>query len=553
MKAAIYARYSTQRQDKTSIERQVRNCELLAKQHGLSIVDVIKDEGISGNDKSRPGYRKLRDALKAQQLQFVLADETSRLSRDPGELHNLVAEMEFNEQYLITRDGIDTRDESSLLLLGIKTTIDKLESRKISTRTYGSLRERVEKGFSAGGRPYGYKLIAADDYKQLAIDPATSPVVVRIFEGCAAGMSDRRIASTLNEEGIPSPGKSRKRNAKGARTDGKWMHTTIRAILRNETYMGSLVWNKFQWRKKPGSSVRAKRIRPESEWIRVERPELRIVDHSVWEQVRARICAKTEKSDKRKNAGGRPYSRLLSGMLKCAVCGYNYTLANRYDYSCASHRSGGSHACSNAIRVKRALAESVILSAVKEKLLSEEMIEVAQRHMRSYIKSLKRQAAENIGDTDILRREMATVDQKIGNATAAILDGGLDKSTALAQALKDLETQKEKLLTRLSSAALPELDALPDAVPNAVERYRAEVGRLEQLGDSPKPEHVVRARAALRTMLGEIWLQPNGDHLVAHVELQNQALALASGNVANNGSGGEQWFYSQSAERVRLK
>ncbi len=176
-------------------------------------------------------------------------------------------------------------------------------------------------------------------------------------------MSDRKIAGMLNEDGIPSPGKSRNRNAKGARTDGKWMHTTIRAILRNETYVGSLVWNRYRWRKKPGSSVRARRIRPKSEWIRVE--------------------------------------------------------------------------------------------------------------------------------------------QKIGNATAAILDGGLGKSDALA-----------------------------------IERYRAEVGRLEQLGDNPKPEHVVRARAALRTLFGEIWLQPNGDHLVAHVELQNQALALISGNVANGGSGG---------------
>jgi len=161
-----------------------------------------------------------------------------------------------------------------------------------------------------------------------------------------------------------------------------------------------------------------------------------------------------------------------------AVCGYNYTLASRYDYACASHRSGGDHACSNAIRVKRVPAESVILSTVKEKLLSEEMIDVAQRHMRSYIKSLKRQAAENNADTDLLRRELATIDQKISNATAAILDGGLDKSNALAQALKDLEIQKEKLLARLSSAALPELDARPAAVPRAVERYRAEVGRL---------------------------------------------------------------------------
>ncbi len=104
----------------------------------------------------------------------------------------------------------------------------------------------------------------------------------------------------------------------------------------------------------------------------------------------------------------------------------------------------------------------------------------------------------------------------------------MGKSDALANALKDLEAQKEQLLARLASSTLPELDTIPDIVPRAIERYRVEVGRLEQLGDNPKPEHVVRARAALRTLLGAIWLQPNGDHLVAHVELQNQALALVS-------------------------
>ena len=198
------------------------------------------------------------------------------------------------------------------------------------------------------------------------------------------------------------------------------------------------------------------------------------------------------------------------------------------------------------------LAESVILSTVKEKLLSDEMVEAAQRNMCSYIKTLKRQAREKNGETDLLRHELASIDQKISNATAAILDGGLDKSKALAEALKDLEDQKEQLLDRLSSAALPQLDALPDIVPKAIERYRAEVGRLEQLGDSPKPEHVLRARAALRTLLGDIWLQPNGDHLVAHVELQNQALALTSANVANVGSGGRIWHFAGSVQSSGL-
>ena len=71
-----------------------------------------------------------------------------------------------------------------------------------------------------------------------------------------------------------------------------------------------------------------------------------------------------------------------------------------------------------------------------------------------------------------------------------------------------------------------------------MERYRHQVDHMEQLGDSPKPQHVVRARTALRSLLGDIRLQPNGDHLVAHVEVQNQTMALVSGIVANGGSGG---------------
>ncbi len=542
MKAAIYARYSTDRQDKTSIERQVHNCELLAKQNGLRVVEIFKDEGISGSDNSRPEYQKLKEALKAQKVQFVIADESSRISRLPAELHSLVAEMEFNDQYLLTGDGIDTREESADWLIAIKTMADKQESRKISSRTYGSLRERFEKGFSAGGRPYGYKLVSTGDYKQLVVDQATGPVVERIFEGSSAGMSDRQIASMLNEDGIPSPGKSRNRNSKGVRTDGKWMHSTIRAMLRNETYIGSLVWNKYQWRKKPGTSKRVKRVRPESEWIRVDRPELRIVDEDLWEAVQARNAAKSKAAAKQrargKNSGGRPYSRLLSGMLKCSECGYQYTLASRYDYSCASHRNGGQHACSNSIRVKRVLAESVILSAIKDQLLSDDMIEAAQRHMRDYIKSLKQQARERNGDSELHRRELATIERKIGNATDAILDGGLDSSDSLADALRDLEVQKEQILAKIAEATPPELDALPDMVPEAIERYRSEVGRLEQLSDTARPEQIARARTALKNLLGEIWLQPNGDHLVAHVELQNQALALVSANVANGGSGG---------------
>ena len=48
MKVAIYARYSTDLQDKTSITGQVTNCELIAKSNEWQISKCYSDEAISG-------------------------------------------------------------------------------------------------------------------------------------------------------------------------------------------------------------------------------------------------------------------------------------------------------------------------------------------------------------------------------------------------------------------------------------------------------------------------------------------------------------------------
>ena len=200
LRAAIYARFSTDKQDKTSIDRQVHNCELMAKQRGFTVVATYKDEGISGNDRTRPGYQQLRAALDAGKIDVVLADETSRVSRDPTETMALAEEMEFRRQYLVTRDGVDTRSESAKMVLSMKAVVDQMESRKIGTRVYGSLRKQFEMGFAVGGKPYGYRLIESGNYPRsfLQIDKQQARVVVRIFESRAEGMSERAIASELN-------------------------------------------------------------------------------------------------------------------------------------------------------------------------------------------------------------------------------------------------------------------------------------------------------------------------------------------------------------------
>lgn len=343
MKAAVYARYSTDLQDKTSIAGQIANCEALASREGLSVVSQYQDEGQSGNDDNRPGYQAMLAALKRGEFVGIVCDETSRITRNQAELHRLVAELRFRDQFLITCDGIDSREESSEIVLSVKAAIDAMEGRKIAYRTYRSLRERHKDGHSAGGRVYGYRSVEDGDYKRRVIESEQAEVVREIFERYAAGEGAKRIARDLNERGIPSPGSYWKRRVR--RADG-WMHTTIlgsytkaTGILRNPIYRGCVTWNRRKAKKVPGTAQRIMRKRPDGEWMEYQDESLRIVSDATWKNVQERLRAARARAHHR-NKGGRPARYLLSGLMTCGSCGGHYVLRDGRAYACSSTSNG---------------------------------------------------------------------------------------------------------------------------------------------------------------------------------------------------------------------
>ena len=147
MKVATYARYSTNLQDQTSITGQVANCEALAKENGWRVVDHYSDEAISGTDDSRPGYQRLLADSEVGKFDTIIVDETSRLTRRPGELPRLLEILSFRNQFLLDCKGFDSRHETAGLLASIYGGIDSLELRKIKERTHRGLRERAKAGF----------------------------------------------------------------------------------------------------------------------------------------------------------------------------------------------------------------------------------------------------------------------------------------------------------------------------------------------------------------------------------------------------------------------
>ncbi len=101
MKAAIYARYSTDQQDETSIAGQVVNCETIAESNGWTVAKHYNDEAISGSDDTRPGYMQMLADSEAGHFDAILVDETSRLTRRPGELPRLLEILTFRSQFLM--------------------------------------------------------------------------------------------------------------------------------------------------------------------------------------------------------------------------------------------------------------------------------------------------------------------------------------------------------------------------------------------------------------------------------------------------------------------
>ena len=522
MRAAVYSRYSTDSQDATSITGQVSNCEDCALTHNLTITERYSDEAISGNDDTRPGYMALLAASEAGKFDGIIVDETSRLTRRPGELPRLLEILAFRNQFLLDCKGFDSRHETAALLASIYGGIDSLELRKIKDRTHRGLRERAKAGFSAGGKTYGYETEAVDpddtnSKKRLIVIEQEASIVREIFTRYADGESPRRICDDLNARNIPSPGSSWKRKTRRSRG---WMGSALSGtakqytgILRRELYIGQVIWNRRKMKKVPGTSKRIAEMRPRAEWIIQDHPELRIVDDALWTRVQARLkrCRqKTHQNNKRPRL--RPSKYLLSGLMKCGECGANFIMRDTRAYACSSNTNGGRHLCDNEIRVNRDVAESAILENIKTRLLDDDAI----AYITDQFKKVLREIESQPDDSDLLRNKLLFIDSKLAKLVDAIESVGV--SDTLANRLALLEQEKADAEHALKTVPAP-VKFLPDVIPALVKRWREQLISIESLADNPHAtrEDIEAARANLGALLGTVTLKPRNGVLWAHL------------------------------------
>ncbi|MEO6665431.1 MAG: recombinase family protein, partial [Nitrospiria bacterium] len=393
---ALYARYSSENQKESSITDQFRNCEERATREGWTVTARYEDKAISGSTTERPGYQRMLTDAKGKQFDVLLVDDFSRLSRDSMETEQARRRLiHWGVRIIGVSDGIDTASKGHKMLSGFKGMMNEVFLDDLRDKTHRGLAGQALKGNNCGGRVYGYRHVPSchptemDEYgrpKILAvrreIDEEQAQWVRHVFQWYAEGRSPRNIADELNQRRVPAPGATYRRKHPSRRY-GTWSATTFHGDLRHATgmlnnpvYIGRVIWNRRVWVMNPETKRRVPRLRPESEWIVTEQPDLRIVPQALWDQVQQRRKAQAlgQLTNGQLRVGRGP-KYLLSGVLKCDECDSNFVVCDYYRYACGGHLNRGPSVCKNRLHVSRKLVEERCLAALRDELLTPDAVE----------------------------------------------------------------------------------------------------------------------------------------------------------------------------------
>ena len=555
MKAAIYARYSTELQSADSIGDQFRVCERLAERHGFTVGKRFSDAAITGGTAVRPGYQELLRGARAKEFKIILAEDTSRLWRSLPEQWRAVAELLDAGLHIVTQD-IDTRSDNFKILLSMHGAMADVYRDQIAYRTRRGLEGKARSGKPTGGRAFGY--IAARDSAtgQREIHPDQACTVRQIFQWYAEGKSPRWIAGELNRRGVPSPGASWHRTSERLNSKRKrgWASTAIHGdrtrgtgILNNRAYVGEIVWNRSTWKRSVADSKQRRwELNDDSVLVTHHEERLRIVPQDLWDAVKARqgdIVRASANVRAALRARGRQPRYVLSGILVCAECGASFRNVNSREFGCASHQDGGVAACTNGIRVAVHVAERKLLHELVAEILSPEGIALLERQV---LDRVRRQASCEAGP--IPKEQNVEISKKaaeIEQLRSLMKAGSLSQTVALA-AIDKAEEELRTLQRTHPIQAERDTARIIRMLPRAASSLRERLG-AGNLG-LRNPRSVMQARALLFEMFGgKVPLRPGNTnagerpYLVARVGVNRSVLLEAAASAAGCmecGSGG---------------
>ena len=345
-KTAAYIRISKEQYDKKE-SNSITNQKLIINNYiecnkDLKLVDFYVDDGHTGTDFNRAGFKRLLQDIKSKKINTIIVKDLSRFGRNYIEVGNYLENIfcVLNVRFISILDNIDTLKDELSEVISIKNIINDYYSKDISNKVKSVLKSKKENGnFIGKSAPYGYLKDPNNKYKFI-IDEESSKVVTKIFDMFLSGSKITDIVKYLNKKNILPPGLYKIKNniSNYKRTDdmNNWTTATVNRILKNRVYTGDLIQNKTS-----RINYRIHKIKniDENEWIITYNHHEPIIDKEKFDKV--------QKILERKKGYYRS-NDIFAGYLKCADCGNSMTLRKAKDkeyYYCTSYVRNGK--CTN--------------------------------------------------------------------------------------------------------------------------------------------------------------------------------------------------------------
>lgn len=388
-KPALYIRLSREDGDREESNSIASQRELLTEfaeaQTDMAPPQLYADDGYTGTDFNRPEFQRMIDDLRAGRINCVIVKDLSRFGRNyvgVGEYLEHVFPL-LRVRFISVGDHVDSfLDPRSVnsLIVPFKNIINDEYCRDISNKVRASLDLKRRQGkFIGSFASYGYRK-DPNDHSRLLIDVPAAAVVRDIFNWFTDGMSVLGIAKKLNAMGIPNPSAYKRqqgmnyRHPAADKLDGLWPASSVRRILRNPLYTGTMVQGKNRIK---SYKLHISEAVPEDEWITVEATHEAIIPHALFEQAQSLF----ERDTRTAPAQTKVY--LFSGFLRCADCGkamnrkkISQPYGDYYYYICSTFKKQHSGVCTkHTIRQDR--LEQAVLETLRHQIaLAVEMDEL---------------------------------------------------------------------------------------------------------------------------------------------------------------------------------
>lgn len=443
MHVALYARVSTVRQadNDLSIPDQLRQLNDWCKANGHLVVHEYVEPGASATDDKRPVFQQMmHDAMqKPQAFEAIIIHSLSRFFRDAIQFGVYERKLLKNKIKVISITQQTSDDSAGEMMRRIISTFDEYQSKENSKHTSRAMKENARQGFFNGSRPpFGYMAVTTDitgsrgrKKKKLEINEAEAGIVRMIYDLYLNGLAGKtfgvkEIAKYLTEKGLLMRGKA-------------WRMQKVHIVLSDPLYMGDYYFNV--------KDSQAGQKRPPTEWVKTNIPV--IIDAARFEQVRAKreLRAPAQKPPRITSS-----PTLLTGLLKCGVCGGSMTLATgkggRYKYyKCTNRKNKGNYICTSG-NIPMERTDEIVLNRLTEQVLVPERLNAMMVTLRRRIKSSQENQQERINE---LNRQLKLTEQKQLKLFEAIESGTIELDETLQRRAQQHKSAREALLIELAA------------------------------------------------------------------------------------------------------